>query len=154
MILISYNTNQSLPKVAQVILFSMKFFFVHCNITPRLTRFRLIQISQQHGFRSGTDQRKRAHISVPICVSELLGAASGHFGWLKQLGKTNWDWDTSSLSLVSAVMLEQTWNEPEPSESLFLPQKWNLEPTDPKKTERTSEPGGYVKYTQIDHLLF
>ena len=46
------------------------------------------------------------HISVPIWLSKLLGATSDHFGWLKQLRKTNWDWDTSSLSLVSAVMLD------------------------------------------------
>ena len=52
------------------------------------------------------DERKRAHISVPICLSKLLGAANWLFGWLKQLGKTNWDWYTSSLSLVSTVMLD------------------------------------------------
>ena len=44
---------------------------------------------------------KRARISVPICLSKLLEPATGRS---KQLGKINWDWDTRSLSLVSALL--------------------------------------------------
>ena len=47
---------------------------------------------------------KRARISVPICLSKHLEPAKTATGRSKQLGKINWDWDTRSLSLVSALL--------------------------------------------------
>ena len=40
-----------------------------------------------------------------LFVLSCLNRPEWLFGWLKQVGKNNWGWDTHSLSMVSAVML-------------------------------------------------
>ena len=51
----------------------------------------------------------QAHVTSPKLHFFTAGSKAlirGCFGWLMPLGKTNWDWDTSCLSLFSALMLD------------------------------------------------